>query len=83
MTYLTTYDDIVAANPDGESRLGVFWFIPADGGGARLIEEPIPATEIPEVGGFKTYDPGAGTSSFRTAGLLPGLRGHDPGDPAL
>ena len=40
-------------------RLGIFWFGPAPGGGALLVEASAPpASEIQDIGGFKTFDPG-------------------------
>ncbi|MFP5226226.1 MAG: hypothetical protein ACLGXA_01255 [Acidobacteriota bacterium] len=74
MTSLTTSDEVVAGNGDGKPRLGIFWFVPADGGGAKLIEESIPAAEIPEVGGFKTYDPGHLEVWQKVVRRIPALR---------
>jgi len=57
-------------------RLGIFWFVPADGGGAYLIEESVSASEIAEVGGFKTYGPGHVDVWKDIVRREPSLRGH-------
>ena len=67
--------EIKKGRPAG-ARLGVFWFVPSPKGGARLIEASDPASDIPEVGGFKTYGSGHVDVWERILRQEPSLRGH-------
>lgn len=57
-------------------RLGIFWFVPDPDNGARLIEESVLASEIPVIGGFKTYDPGHVDVWKKIVQREPSLIGH-------
>lgn len=43
---------------DGRTRLGLFWRLPDGEGGRRFVGFSRHVEDIPEIGGFKTYEPG-------------------------
>ena len=57
-------------------RLGIFWFVPGETGGTRLIEKSASASDIPLIGGFKTLEAGHVDVWKDIVRKEPSLRGH-------